>query len=98
MVFTCCNFSDNSAVEKNFGQFFLREKCANDCRLIIYKKQYRDAATATPLHYLKKTNHTFIIFPLTITWVSAPSRRSMCVTLLLTSTFRTLSLWRIWNE
>ena len=62
------------------------------------KKQYRDAATATPLHYLKKTNHTFIIFPLTITWVSAPSRRSMCVPLLLTSTFRTLSLWRIWNE
>lgn len=32
MVFTCCNFSDNSAVVKNFGQFFLREKCANDCR------------------------------------------------------------------
>ena len=38
MVFTCCNFSDNSAVEKNFRQFFLREKCANDCRSPYLKK------------------------------------------------------------
>lgn len=80
-------------------KFAENEKMGWGTPLLFIDKNIRASHLATPLHYyLPKTNHTFIISSLTITSVSGPERRVMCVPDLETSILRTLSLWRIWNE